>query len=84
MSTLTPTQKRAFQRQYKKFKSRYFRYGIENHPEILPCKRVFKQYAKQYKVKGELYSPAQIVWILDNDCFPPTHNKNGVKVESIK
>ena len=83
MSTLTPSEKQAFQRQYEKFKNRYWRYGIENHPDILPCKRIFKQHAKYYKVLGEWYSPAQIAWILENNCFSPKHNENGVKVRHM-
>ena len=81
MSTLTPSQKQAFQRQYNKFKNRYWRYGNEDHQDVLPCKRVHKAYAKQYKVLGKMYSPAQITWILDHNCFPPIQDENGVKLE---
>ena len=81
MASLTHSQRQAFQKQYKKFKNRYWRYGIEDHPEMLPCKRVYKKHAKQYKVLEKWYSPAQITWILDHDCFPPTQDENGIKVE---
>lgn len=82
MSSLAPSVRQAFQTQCDKFKKRYFMYGIDDHPTVLPCKRVHKAQAKLYPVLGDLHSPSKIKWILDNDCFPPTHNKDKIKVES--
>lgn len=80
MSTLSPTQKKSFQHCYDKFKNNYWKYGIEQRGKKKPCKRI-KKHRKLFKINGNLYSPAQIAYICENNCFPPEFDEYGNKLE---